>query len=55
MQSIDFVFQVELFNAVEMNGYKIVYLSARAIGQVSTQSLLTMHAQLFLPYTCIYV
>ena len=28
------IVQVELFNAVENNGYKIVYLSARAIGQV---------------------
>ena len=28
------VSQVELFNAVDQNCYKIVYLSARAIGQV---------------------
>ncbi len=26
--------QVELFNAIQRNGYRIVYLSARAIGQV---------------------
>ena len=26
--------QIELFNAVARNGYKVLYLSARAIGQV---------------------
>ena len=28
--------QIELFNAVARNGYKVLYLSARAIGQVRT-------------------
>ena len=37
------IVQVELFNAVENNGYKIVYLSARAIGQVRTVAVIVLY------------